>query len=197
MIVGLTGKSCSGKDTVAALLDERFEVIDEDGLGHEALEMNTDKLVSAFGEGILTDGKVDRKKLGPLVFSSPEKLETLNSITHPWMVEETLRRCREIEKSGKIAVINAAILESMGFVPYCSEIIYVMSPLEKRIERAKMRNGTSREDFLRRAESQKDIGSTLFSSGKKVITIINDKEMEELSRQVSAYCASIKKVRVL
>ena len=197
MIVGLTGKSCSGKDTVAALLDERFEVIDEDGLGHEALEMNTDKLVSAFGEGILTEGKVDRKKLGPLVFSSPEKLETLNSITHPWMVEETLRRCREIEKSGKIAVINAAILESMGFVPYCSEIIYVMSPLEKRLERAQKRNGTSREDFLRRAESQKDIGSTLFSSGKKVITIINDKEMEALSRQVSAYCASIKKVRVL
>ena len=197
MIVGLTGKSCSGKDTAAALLDERFVVIDEDGLGHEALEMNTDKLVSAFGEGILTDGKVDRRKLGPLVFSSPEKLETLNGITHPWMVEETLRRCREIEKEGKIAVINAAILESMGFVPYCNEIIYVMSPLEKRIERAQKRNGTSREDFLRRAESQKDIGSTLFSSGKKVITIINDKEMEALSRQVSAYCASIKKVRVL
>ncbi len=197
MIVGLTGKSCSGKDTAASLLDERFVVIDEDGLGHEALEMNTERLVSAFGEAILTDGKVDRKKLGPLVFSSSEKLETLNSITHPWMVEETLRRCRGIEKEGRIAVINAAILESMGFVPYCSEIIYVMSPLEKRIERAALRNGTSREDFLRRAESQKDIGSTLFSSGKKVITIINDKEMEELSRQVSAYCASIKKVRVL
>ena len=192
MIIGLTGKSCSGKDTVAALLDGRFIVINEDALGHEALERNEEKLVAAFGEKILTDCRVDRKKLGRIVFSDGEKLMTLNGITHPWMVGETLRMCREIEKEGKIAVINAAILEEMGFVPYCSQIIYVMAPLEKRIERAYMRNGTSRDDFLRRTDSQKDIGSTLFSCGKKVVTIINDKEMEELSRQVSAYCASIK-----
>lgn len=196
MIVGLTGKSCSGKDTVASLLDDRFVVIDEDKLGHRALESNTDKIREAFGDAVISDGAVDRKKLGPLVFSSPEKLELLNSISHPWMVEETLRECREIEKKGKIAVINAAILEKMGFVKYCDEIVFVLSPYEKRLERALKRDGVTEENFRRRSESQKEIGSTLFSSGKKVVTIINDKEREELSRQVASYCASIKRARV-
>ena len=113
MIVGLTGRSCSGKDRVASLLDDRFTVIDEDGLGHVALDANRDRIVEAFGEDILTEGKVDRKKLGPKVFSSPEALKTLESISHPWMVEETLRGCREAEKEGKIPVINAAILEKI------------------------------------------------------------------------------------
>ncbi len=196
MIVGLTGKSCSGKDRVASLLDERFVVINEDGLGHEALEKNIERIREAFGDGVISGGTVDRKKLGRVVFSSPEKLSLLNSITHPWMVEETIEKCRRIEKDGKIAVINAAILEEMGFVEYCDEIIFVLAPYEKRLERALKRDGVSAEAFQKRSESQKSIGSTIFSSGKKVVTIINDKDDEELSRQVSSYCATIKKARV-
>ncbi len=196
MIVGLTGKSCSGKDRVASLLDERFVVIDEDGLGHEALEKNIERIREAFGDGVISGGTVDRKKLGPIVFSSPERLSLLNSITHPWMVGETIEKCRRIEKDGKIAVINAAILEEMGFVEYCDEIIFVLAPYEKRLERALKRDGVSAEAFQKRSSSQKSIGSTIFSSGKKVVTIINDKDDEELSRQVSSYCATIKKARV-
>jgi len=196
LIVGLTGKSCSGKDRVASLLDERFVIIDEDRIGHEALEKNIEKIREAFGDDVISAGAVDRKKLGSIVFSSPEKLSLLNSITHPWMVDETIKRCRAIEKDSKIAVINAAILEEMGFVPYCSEIIFVLAPYEKRLERALKRDGVSIEGFKKRSESQKSIGSSLFSSGKKVVTIINDKDDEELSRQVSSYCATIKKARV-
>ena len=95
MIIGLTGKSCSGKDYVSHMFGDEFLVIDEDHLGHIALDVNKDKLVDAFGEDILRDGKVDRKKLGPIVFSDKEKLEKLNSISHPWMLSETLRMCRE------------------------------------------------------------------------------------------------------
>ena len=196
MIVGLTGKSCSGKDTVALLLDERFVVIDEDGLGHKALENNAEKIREAFGDDVISSGNVDRKKLSRIVFSSPEKLELLNSISHPWMVEETIRLCREIEKKGSIAVINAAILEKMGFVKYCDEILFVLSPYEKRLGRALKRDGVTEDSFRKRNESQKEIGSTLFSCGKKVVTIINDKEKDDLSRQVAAYCASIKRARI-
>lgn len=196
MIVGLTGKSCSGKDTVASLLDDNFRVIDVDRLGHEALEKNIAAIREAFGDDVVKDGVVDRKKLGPLVFSDGRKLEKLNSITHPWMVEKTLDECHRIEKEGKVAVINAALLESMGFVPYCSEIILVISPYEKRLERAAKRDNISEENFKKRTESQENVGLSLFSSGKSVVTIINDKGMEELSRQVSAYCAKIERARV-
>ena len=147
MIIGLTGKSCSGKDYVAHLFGEEFVVIDEDKLGHVALDNNREKLVSAFGDSIITDGKVDRKKLGPIVFSDKKKLEKLNSISHPWMVAETLRLCREAESEGKIAVINAAILEKMGFVPYCNEVVLVSSPYSERLKRAVMRDKITPEAF--------------------------------------------------
>ncbi len=195
MIVGLVGKSCSGKDTVASLLDDRFVAIDEDKLGHEALEKNIEKIKSSFGSDVISGGTVDRKALGKIVFSDPDKLRILNDITHPWMKEETLRMAEEIEKSGKIALINAALLEEMGFLPYCDEILEVISPYEKRKERALKRDGITEEGYRKRALSQKNIGKSLPSCGKKVITIINDETEEKLSRQVGFYCASIKEAR--
>ena len=191
MIIGLTGKSCSGKDYVAHLFGEEFVVIDEDKLGHVALDNNREKLVAAFGDSIITDGRVDRKKLGPIVFSDKEKLEKLNSISHPWMVAETLRLCREAESEGKIAVINAAILEKMGFVPYCNEVVLVSSPYSERLKRAVMRDKITPEAFEKRDENQKDIGSTLSKEAVKVTNIINDSDKESLSRQVKEYCDSI------
>ena len=191
MIIGLTGKSCSGKDYVAHLFGEEFVVIDEDKLGHVALDNNREKLVAAFGDSIITDGRVDRKKLGPIVFSDKEKLEKLNSISHPWMVAETLRLCREAESEGKIAVINAAILEKMGFVPYCNEVVLVSSPYSERLKRAVIRDKITPEAFEKRDENQKDIGSTLSKEAVKVTNIINDSDKESLSRQVKEYCDSI------
>ena len=191
MIIGLTGKSCSGKDYVAHLFGEEFVVIDEDNLGHVALDNNREKLVAAFGDSIITDGKVDRKKLGPIVFSDKEKLEKLNSISHPWMMAETLRLCREAESEGKIAVINAAILEKMGFVPYCNEVVLVSSPYSERLKRAVMRDKITAEAFKKRDENQKDICSTLSKGSVKVTNIINDGDKESLSRQVKEYCDSI------
>lgn len=193
MIIGLTGKSCAGKDTVAALLpDERFTIIDVDSLGHIALEANHERLREAFGSGVFReDGTVDRKILGPIVFADPEKLSALNSITHPWMFEEAMRRARMEEEKGKIPVINAALLESMGFVQYCSIIILVVAPYETREKRALMRDGITKEKFRSRSEAQKDIGLSLFSSGRQVITIVNNNDQDSISRQVSFLCAKI------
>ncbi len=193
MIIGLTGKSCAGKDTVAALLPpDRFTVIDVDALGHVALEANHKALREAFGDGIFSaDGKVDRKVLGPIVFSNPEKLKTLNAITHPWMRDEALRMAHEAESEGKRAVINAALLESMGFVPCCDLIVLVVAPYDVRAKRALERDGMTEERFRDRAAAQKDIGLSLLQSGRRVITILNDSDKDTISRQVSFLCAKI------
>lgn len=193
MIIGLTGKSCAGKDTVASMLPaDRFSVIDVDALGHVALEANRERLREAFGDSIFRpDGTVDRKVLGPIVFSDPSKLETLDSITHPWMKEEALRLAREAEDDGRIAVINAALLESMGFVPSCDEVVLVIAPYEVREARALKRDGMTAEKFRARSDAQKDIGLSLFTSGRKVTTIVNDGDLDTISRQVSFLCAKI------
>lgn len=195
MIVGLVGKSCSGKDTVCSLFGEEFSVVDADLIGHEALQKKIDEIRTEFGEGVIKNGSVDRKALSKIVFSSPEKLKALDDITHPWIKDEILRECKKIEEEGRIAVINGALLEEAGLIEYVDEVLLVISPYEKREERALKRDNISVDDFKKRTEAQSKIGSTLYSSGKKVITIINDKEIEELSRQVSLWCAKMKKVR--
>lgn len=189
MVIGVVGKSCSGKDeAVKYLVGAGFFEINVDKLGHEALENNKEKLIEAFGQIIIENGKVDRKVLGPIVFSDPDKLKTLNSITHPWMCEETERLTKEHSNS----VINAALLESMGLVRLCDEVLYVFAPLEQRLLRALKRDNITKEKFLDRNRNQKDIGLSLLESGKRVITIINDQDKEYLYRQLSLYCDRLK-----
>ena len=153
MIIGLTGKSCAGKDEVASILSSfGYYVIDEDKLGHEALRANRDSLISEFGEGILSYGEVDMKKLGSIVFSDPLKLKKLEAISHPWMINETKRLAREAEKKGLIVVINAAILARLSLDKISDAIIFVDAPFSIRAKRAELRNGTKIEDFRKREE---------------------------------------------
>ena len=71
MVIGLTGKSCAGKDLFASLLpSERFFIIDVDKLGHEALAMNRDALVKAFGDRAWT-GRFSVRLSSPILINSP------------------------------------------------------------------------------------------------------------------------------
>jgi dephospho-CoA kinase len=194
MVVGLVGKTCSGKNAAADYLVEKgFFEIDVDKLGHLSLEENHDRIVDAFGIAVSRDGKIDRKVLGPLVFSDPAKLEMLNDITHPWMVERVKAEISE----HKNTLVNAALLESMGLVELCDEVLFVFAPKEIRMKRAMERDGISAEAFEKRNDNQANIGTTLFTNSKKVITIINDSSKESLNRQLDSYCHTLSAKGVL
>ena len=81
----ITGSIASGKSTVVNLLKERgFSVIDADVIAHEQLEICKGEIVREFGEQILDEaGRIDRKKLGAIVFNEPKKLKNLEQILHP------------------------------------------------------------------------------------------------------------------
>lgn len=189
MVIGLVGKTCSGKNIVASYFEEKgFYVIDVDVLGHIALEENHNLLVETFGSTIEKEGKIDRKQLGPIVFSDPKKLETLNNITHPWMVE----RVEQLVKDNKNTIINAALLESMGLVRLCDEVIWVFASKEIREQRALSRDNISQEQFEKRNLNQINIGTTLFTNCEKVITIVNDSSKENLLYQLDGYYTQLK-----
>lgn len=190
MVIGVVGKTCSGKNEVSSYFEEKgFYLIDVDHLGHLSLEENKDSLIASFSKDIMTDGLIDRKKLGSIVFSDPDKLSLLNSITHPWMVEETKRLIEAHDN----AVINAALLESMGLDMLCDEIIFVFSSKDIRKERALKRDGISEDQFEKRNSNQVNIGITLFTNCKKVITILNDSSYENLKGQLDSYYSELKK----
>ncbi len=77
-----------------------------------------DEVVREFGRGILTpDGRVDRQKLGAIVFADPTRLARLNAIVHPLVLEEQMRQLAAIEQADPhaIAVVEAALLIEAGF----------------------------------------------------------------------------------
>ena len=159
--IGLTGGIASGKSTVSAMLRELgAHVIDADQVGHEVYEPGApawDQLVQAFGREIVgEDGRIDRKKLGPIVFADPARLQTLNGIVHPLMrkmMEERLEGLRQ-EGTTTIALIEAAILIEGGWASLVDEIWVTAVPESVALERLVGRTGLTPEQAEARIRSQ-------------------------------------------
>lgn len=191
-VIGVTGRTCAGKDIVTeALRANSAVVIDVDALGHEALEANQEAVVQAFGRGILdADGKINRKKLGRIVFSSPDKLKQLEGISHPWMKAQCRKEIKELEGHGvRAVVLNAALLHRMGLDSLCSHVVFVHAPFFVRAWRARKRDGLSLKQFLQRNKAQKDISPRLIDRGADVHIISNTGDKSRINRQVTALCA--------
>ena len=124
------------------------------------------EVIEAFSDEYLNDdGELDRKKLGSLVFNSPEKLELLNSITHKHIIKEIKSQIEEK------TVIDAIGLFDTELYKLCDSTIFVLCPEESRIERIMAREGISREYATSRIKAQK---SDKYFKEKADFVIIND-----------------------
>lgn len=194
VVIGVTGRTCAGKDVVTqALREKQVPIIDVDALGHQALVANKAELAEAFGPGILgPDGSIDRKALGRIVFANPQKLKMLEAINHPWMKGECTRQIELLKGEGKNAIVlNAALLHRMKLDVLCTHIIFVHASWWRRAWRARKRDGLSLRQFLHRNRAQKDIAPTLMDGPAKVFTVNNKGERAIIYRQVLLLCARI------
>jgi dephospho-CoA kinase len=158
---GLTGGIACGKSTVAAMLHELgAHIIDADGIGHEMLLASSaafPELVAAFGRGILDSaGNVDRRKLGPLVFADPTKLQQLNRIIHPGIIERTSQLAAQhcAEHMGAVVIVDAALIFETGIPGRFVKTIVAWCQPDQQIERLIAKTGLSREEAGRRIASQ-------------------------------------------
>jgi dephospho-CoA kinase len=120
--VGLTGGIATGKSTVVAMLrDLGCHVLEADKIAHRMIEPGAaayDQVVREFGRGILQpDGRVDRQKLGAIVFADQKKLTRLNAIVHPPVLAAQDQQLAAIEQAEPhaIAVVEAALLIEAGY----------------------------------------------------------------------------------
>ncbi len=162
VVIGLTGGPGTGKSTVASMLARRgAAVIDADRLGHQAYAPGTEgweALVRTFGPEIVApDGTIDRRRLGTLVFSDPEKLRQLNTIIHPIIRRMVTEQLEKFRREGvRVAVIEAALLFEAGWDDLVDEVWVTDAPPELAVARYAARTGLPEEEVRRRAAAQLD-----------------------------------------
>ena len=157
-IIGITGGTGAGKSTaVKALQSLGAEALDCDSIYHELLSENSDLIseISQQFDAVMSDGKVDRRKLSEIVWNDTESLKKLNSITHKYVSEEIERRISSFEKlEVKTVAIDAIALIESGQGKRCEVVIGVVAPQEQRVARIMNRDNISREHALKRINAQ-------------------------------------------
>jgi dephospho-CoA kinase len=173
MLIGLTGKYCSGKNHVASILEKKgLPVLDVDKLGYHVLETEKTAIFTQFGSDLQKpDGSFDRRLLGQRVFGNPEKLKLLESIVHPPVNRLTAEWT--VNNKDKICVINAALLHKSEVFGKLDRIILVTAPFLTRFLRAKRRDKLSWIEISKRFSSQKDFNSQYLSANAEIIRVGN------------------------
>jgi dephospho-CoA kinase len=139
-LIGLTGGVGSGKSTVSAMLrDLGAEVIDADEASHAVYEPGSpgfDAVVREFGPDYVRDGRIDRAKLGELVFHSMDARHRLNDIVHPLVREWMAARTAEAaQRDAKIVVQDVPLLFENGLERLYSTVVVVYVPEKLQLKR--------------------------------------------------------------
>jgi dephospho-CoA kinase len=114
-------------------------------------------LTDAFGEEILnTDGTLNRKRLGARIFTDQAERERLNHILHPFIIarQDEIMRGWEAEDPNGIGIIDAALMIESGGYKRFDKLIVVHCRPEVQLERLILRDNLSRDEALRRINSQ-------------------------------------------
>jgi len=200
-IVGLSGGIGSGKSSVAQMLRELGAVvIDADAIVHELQARGTPllaEIAAAFGDGVLaSDGSLDRKALGAIVFADAEARAKLGRLVHPRVGEEMFRRTQAAREAGAPLVVldipllfegraaNTGTAARMGY----DETILVWVPATVQVERTMARDGCTRAEAQARIDAQMPIDQ------KKALAdhvIDNSGSVEATRAQVEALFAKL------
>ena len=188
-VYGLTGGIAAGKSEASRRFEELgIPVIDSDRIGHATLEPGggaAEQVVKHFGAGIVTDGRIDREKLGRIVFKDAAALKRLNEMVHPAVMEEVASRTEVLEREGHaVVIIEAALHAEDGKLRECmAGLILVDCPREERMRRLIEGRGVTEEEALGRIESQ-----TPPEEKRRLArwVIMNDQDIAHLLEQVDS-----------
>ena len=135
-------------------------VIDADDVVHMLLAPGSDvyeEVRRTFGDGVMrSDGTIDRRRLGELVFSSAEKRKLLNSLIHPAVRAVVRSRIEKLEQSFQngVVIVDAALMVETGFYKQFDRVIVVSCDPALQIARIMERDGYSAEDARSRIAAQ-------------------------------------------
>ena len=186
-IIGITGNSGSGKSTISKLISKNYEakIIDADKIAKEMTKNNGEYLQAirqAFGNDVIKNKELDRKKLADIVFLNRAEKEKLDGLTFEYVVEEIKK---ELETNQNLdyqyIILDVPLLFESKLDKLCDYTIGVIAPKTEKIKRICKRDKLSKEKALQRLNSQPN--DEFFT--KNCNTVINNENKEETIKMVN------------
>lgn len=163
-IVSISGKSGSGKSHVAKLISQQFdcEVLDFDKISHDTLSQSETKnfIKQNISNDVFENGKLNRKKLGEIVFKDKQKLELLNNFCQTQMekiIDDKIKNC-----NNQIMILDYQLLPKMKYFDMSNFKVLVKSEKNTRFSRILKRDGISEEYFELREKNSIDFNEEDF-----------------------------------
>ena len=186
MVIGITGGIASGKSEVCRVLEKKgFTHIDADDVAHDVLELPDviSEIESEFGSDVVAEDKnsirhIDRKKLGKIVFDNTEKMNILENITHPRIVQQIKGM---INNKQNDYIIEAIEIVSSGLVNICDELWVIHAEPEQQIKRLIENRHLSYEEACSRLKAQENHD---WDEKKADRVIYSTEPIESMERQV-------------
>jgi dephospho-CoA kinase len=197
LTVGITGGIGAGKTTVCKIFEELgAKVIYADELAKEIMENDESlkkKIKKIFGEKSYIGGKLNRKFIADIIFSSDEKRKLLESIVHPAVIKRILSDLKKIADEGKynFVIVEAALIFESSFDKELDYVLVVDADDEIKIKRIMERDKCSKEEVLKRMRAQLD---SKIKRELADMVIINDGDIDELRKKVSFFYSLFEKI---
>ena len=158
-IIGITGGIASGKSTVTGFLRQQgYQVIDADQVVHELQEPGGrlyQALLSTFGSAILQEnGRLDRPKLGAMIFGNPELLAQSSQLQNEIIREELARRRDLLAETEDFFFMDLPLLFELEYDNWFDQIWLVDVTKETQLNRLMARNAISQEEAEKRIAAQ-------------------------------------------
>lgn len=189
-ILGLTGGISSGKSTVSRyFIEKKIPVIDADMVAREVVqpgEKGLERIVYHFGTSILqSDGSLNRKKLGNIIFENDVERETLNALLSSEISDRIDDYIAQASKNNPpLIVLDIPLLFEGGYSERVDEIMVIYVSKQTQLKRLMARDNVSREEALSRIDSQLSLEKKARLANVK---INNEYSLEDTIRQVELW----------
>ena len=159
-IVGLTGGIATGKSNISNILKAQGAYVwDADEASRRVVEPGMAGFIAMhenFGELIFNaDGSLNRERAAEFFFSDKERLNKLNSILHPIIIDDMIAQLKLWQSEGiRFCFLDAPLLFEAGIDKYCDEVWVASCGIDEQIRRVLERDDITREDAMKRIEVQ-------------------------------------------
>lgn len=186
-IIGITGGIATGKSTILNYLKKTYQTndflyLDADEISHNLLkEKNViNQLIIAFGNEIIENGQINRKKLGKIVFTDDDTRFTLNNILHPLVSKEITNKINK-NQDKKIIFVDVPLLIESSMIDLTDEVWLAYLPKNIQLERLMKRDQINEQEALNKINAQMDIDKklTIINNLNNKLIINNQNKLEE------------------